>query len=69
MASDDTSLIDALMDQVAALTTAQGNMQKVVVQNTTRIEALEALLTPPPAKMELDGTTLKITIQKEEATE
>lgn len=47
MASDDTSLIDALMDQVAALTTAQGNMQKVVVQNTTRIEALEALLTPP----------------------
>lgn len=50
MASDDTSLIDALMDQVAALTTAQGNMQKVVVQNTTRIEALEALLTPPPPR-------------------
>lgn len=53
MASDDTSLIDALMDQVAALTTAQGNMQKVVVQNTTRIEALEALLTPPPQRWSL----------------
>lgn len=53
MASDDTSLIDALMDQVAALTTAQGNMQKVIVQNTTRIEALEALLTPPPQRWSL----------------